>query len=202
MFLRRNNAFLIRFYIAAVVLKSDLNTQLLRKTIVFHIVLLAGKLANKCMFSMFLLVITFIISMLDLLLKPVMGILKQRSGTDDEIRIIDAQLKNISEQDDFVTWARLTRKRQQLQQQLAKESVEYQKTTAKIASVAQNISRTVIFLLFRKSAIVTLDDTLAPVWFLKLASYSGFSFIRFGDVSCFMWFFCHGILDKNIHFRT
>jgi len=50
---------------------------------------------------MFLLVITFIISMLDLLLKPLLGILKQRSGTDDEIGIIDAELKNLSEQDDF-----------------------------------------------------------------------------------------------------
>ena len=39
--------------------------------------------------------------MLDLLLKPLLGILKQRSGTDDEIGIIDAELKNLSEQDDF-----------------------------------------------------------------------------------------------------
>lgn len=74
------------------------------------------------------------------------------------------------------------------------ENVAHDKSVLKICGIAQNVSRILVFMFYRSTAVVTLDETLVPVWLLKIASYSGFSFIRFGDVSCFMWYFCKGFI--------
>ena len=86
-------------------------------------------------------------------------------------------------------WARLTRKRQDLTKQLNSEQAENEKSVQKTISMIQKILRAGIFILYRSTAVVTLDENMTPHWLVKMAGFCGFGFIRFGDVSCFMWFF-------------
>ena len=48
----------------------------------------------------------------------------------------------------------------------------------------------VVFLFYRSAAVISIDELLFPTWFVKLASFYGLGFIRYGDVSCFIWYFC------------
>merc|ERR1712018_792879 len=145
---------------------------------------------NPLLPRMFLLASTLLIAALPLVGKPILDLLKQKSSTDDEILIIERELKGISEQDDFVVWARLTRKLQELQKQQVKERQEHEQFSTKSISKTQSVLRLGLFVLFRSTPVVSLDENLVPVWLLKMASFSGLSFIRFGDVSCFIWYFC------------
>ena len=48
----------------------------------------------------------------------------------------------------------------------------------------------IVFLFYRSAAVISIDELLFPTWFVKLASFYGLGFIRYGDVSCFIWYFC------------
>ena len=43
--------------------------------------------------------------------------------------------------------------------------------------------------MYRSTPVISLDPEL-PVWFLKIAGFYGLGFIEYGQVSCFIWFFC------------
>ena len=145
------------------------------------------------LFSMSLLIGTFVVATLDLFMKPLVSFMMPKSTLINEIFAIDTELRGISENDDFVKWAKLTRKRQQLAQQQIKEDGENQKAISKVLGTIQTVARVALFIFWRAAPVVTLDENMMPVWLLKIASFTGLSFIRYGDVSCFIWYFWYGI---------
>ena len=54
----------------------------------------------------------------------------------------------------------------------------------------KTIKSFIVFLFYRSTAVISIDTLLYPTWFVKLASFYGLGFIRYGDVSCFIWYFC------------
>ena len=100
---------------------------------------------------------------------------------------------------------RLTRRRQELVKENAKSEAAFSASTSKsriyqkssraliyflAISTVSKLSKILLFILFRTAPIVTLDTEMMPVAFAKALSFTGFSFIRFGDVSTFMFYFC------------
>ncbi|CAG5085237.1 Oidioi.mRNA.OKI2018_I69.PAR.g10846.t1.cds [Oikopleura dioica] len=140
------------------------------------------------------------VTTIDILLTFIFKQFKSPSQAHKEILQIDQELKGLSETEDFVKWARLTRKRQELVKQNAQSEASFSASISKTISTISKLSKVLLFLLFRTSPIVTLDAELLPVAFAKALSFTGFSFIRYGDVSTFMFYFCAKSMSGKLLF--
>merc|ERR1712037_894002 len=129
-----------------------------------------------------------LVSSIDIILTFVLKLLKSPSQAHKEILEIDQELKGLSETDDFVKWARLTRRRQELVKENSKSEAAFTASISKTISTVSKLSKLLLFL--RTTPIVTLDAEMIPVAFAKALSFTGFGFIRYGDISTFMFYFC------------
>merc|ERR1712131_13612 len=149
-----------------------------------------GKIIILRIFRMFLFLLVPFIHILQPLLLFILDFTRQKGTTEELIKEIDQKLKTISQQEHFVEWARLTRKRQGLEKMLEKESKDFKNSSVKNVSLITKCLSFVVFLFYRSAAVISIDELLFPTWFVKLASFYGLGFIRYGDVSCFIWYFC------------
>lgn len=131
-----------------------------------------------------------IIASIDVIVMMILQSLRPISKALAELLDIDKQLRSISETENFVQWARLTRKRQELVKEKGQQDSATQKSFSQITTTISRLLKVLLFLFFRSSPVVTIDDEMVPMWLAKACSFTGFGFIRYGDVSCFMWFFC------------
>jgi len=109
--------------------------------------------------------------------------------TAELIKEIDAQLKTISQQDEFTQWARLTRKRQALEKMAKKEAEQAAKNAQTIINGVVKVLTIGVMIMYRSATLLTLDTETLPTWIVKMASFTGISFIDFGNVSAFAWFY-------------
>merc|ERR1739838_9696 len=113
----------------------------------------------------------------------------KNGATRQLIEEIDAQLKGMGQQEDFTQWARLTRKKQALEKMAKNEAEQSAKNAQNGINGVVKVMTIGLMVMYRSAELLTLDSELLPVPLVKMASFTGFSFVTYGNVSGFAWFY-------------